>query len=478
MPDLDTILQDFASFIEEELPPPDVGRVLSAAATPPATPRRWLRPVLVAAASAMLVLVVVGLPILFLSGDDSTVSEPSTTTAAPTTTVTPTATPPTTVPPTPAAPAEVVPFPPSDVAVLDVPLSEAVPGFTDTIVMSSAWSGDGDGVIRWRSSESTTELLLSPERTGRWLVGLDASANWVAQFFDDNVLAVRAVPTVPGESSRWEIVGRDVHIEAVYQAVWHDTEPGRLAWLECPNFDDGPTTLVTWNASDPSADPIRVRTFDQGCTPNPWGQDESDAAKPSVGLDRWANTGVWVRKWAEDADGQDVIESVLVDADGTEIATVSDARMEAMSPGGMSIWNGAILEGNWFDPPFVLSPDGQQRGAVPGVADGDYLYGAWWSPDGTRLALFLDKNGGLNPAEEVLRVVDAASGEIVAELEKPEMSGWGNAAAWSTDNRFLLYAPDDGTNALPATLVFYDTATNTTTKIPLSAGDVDDIRVR
>jgi hypothetical protein len=217
----------------------------------------------------MLVLVVVGLPILFLSGDDSTVSEPSTTTAAPTTTVTPTATPPTTVPPTPAAPAEVVPFPPSDVAVLDVPLSEAVPGFTDTIVMSSAWSGDGDGVIRWRSSESTTELLLSPERTGWWLVGLDASANWVAQFFDDNVLAVRAVPTVPGESSRWEIVGRDVHIEAVYQAVWHDTEPGRLAWLECPNFDDGPTTLVTWNASDPSADPIRVRTFDQGCTPNP-----------------------------------------------------------------------------------------------------------------------------------------------------------------------------------------------------------------
>ena len=452
------------------------------------TGNRLGRSALVAVAAAVLVLLAVGVPLLLSGRQAETVVEPSVATvphvtttldAAPNTTAAeaPTTTPPPTTPrPTPAAPAEVVPFPPSEFAVLDVPLSEAVPGFTDTIVMSSAWSGDGDGVIRWRSSESTTELLLSRERTGWWLVGLDASANWVAQFFDDNVLAVRAVPTVPNEPSRWEIVGHDVHIEAVYQAVWHDTEPGRLAWLECPNFDDGPTTLVTWNASDPSAEPVRVRTFDQGCTPNPWGQDESDAAKPSVGLDRWANTGVWVRKWAEDVDG-DVIESVLVDADGTEIATVSDARMEAMSPGGTSIWNGAILEGNWLDPPFVLSPDGQQSGAVPGVADGEKLYDAWWSPDGTRLALFLDKHGGLNPGEEVLRVVDVVSGEIVAELEEPEMSGWGNAAAWSTDNRFLLYSPDDGTDAVPATLVFYDTATNTPTKIPLSE-DVRDIRVR
>ena len=83
MSDLDTMLQDFASFIEEELPPPDVERVLSVAAMPPAMPRRWLRPVLVAAASAMLVLLAVGLPFLFLSGDESTVvDEPSTTVAS------------------------------------------------------------------------------------------------------------------------------------------------------------------------------------------------------------------------------------------------------------------------------------------------------------------------------------------------------------------------------------------------------------
>ncbi|MEA2023390.1 MAG: hypothetical protein U9N79_03755 [Actinomycetota bacterium] len=472
MSDLDTMLQDFASFIEEELPPPDVGRVLSAAATPPATLRRWLRPVLVAAASAMLVLVVVGLPFLFLSGDDSTVSEPSTTTAAPTTTVTPTATPPTTVQPTPAAPAEVVPFPPSDVAVLDVPLSEAVPGFTDTIVMSSAWSGDGDGVIRWRSSESTTELLLSPERTGWWLVGLDASANWVAQFFDDNVLAVQALPTVPGELSQREIVGHDAD-----DVVWHDTESGHLAWLECPNSFDGPTTLVTLDVSDPSADPIRVRSFDQGCLSGFWGEDESNLAKPVVILEGWGRTGMWVTKRSEDwvtkySGGAvvDLTESVLVDADGAEIAMVSDAQMIAMSPDGTSIWR----RSDWEEPCFFVSPDGQQRSAVPGLSDEDFLGKARWSPDGTRLAMWVATDGGRSSGEDVLRIVDSVSGEVITELKEPVEPDWEGAAAWSTDNRFFVYAPD---SEGPATLVFYDTATNTTTMVPI-AEDVSDIRVR
>jgi len=487
MPDLDTMLQDFASFIEEELPPPDVETVLSAAAMRPAMPRRWLRPVLVAAGAALLVLVVVGLPFLFLSGDESIVDEPSTTVASsttvvstttvPSTTVAPATTPPTTVQPTPAAPAEVVPFPPSELAVLEVPLSEAIPGFTDTIVMS-AWSTGGYGVMRWRSSEAMPELLLSPERTDRALpVGLDASARWVAQILDPDVLTVQAVPTVPGAPSRREIVGHDVQIEAMFQAVWHDTEPGRLAWLECPNFLDGPTTLVTLNTSDPSAEPIRLRTFDRGCSGNPWGEDESDAAKPDVALDRWNSTGVWITKWAEDAERE--TESVfLVDADGTETLVVSGARMMAMSPDGRSIWRAMreIRRGELDIQWFVLSPDGQQRSAVPGVADGEELSDAWWSPDGTRLALYLDKNGGFRPAELVLRTVDSVSGEVITELEEPEMGGWGNRVVWSTDNRFFLYAPYDGSSA-SAKLVFYDTAANTTTMVPI-AGDLWDIRVR
>ena len=486
MPDLDTILQDFASFIEEELPPPDVERVLSAAAMPPAMLRRWLRPVLVTAASAMLVLVVVGLPVLFLNGDESiVVDEPSTTVAS--TTVAPTMTSPTTVQPTPAAPAEVVPFPPSELAVLEVPLSEAIPGFTDTIVMSAYSTDAADvDVMRWRSSESMPELLLSLEGT-EGLVGLDASARW-ASLVSDAVLAVQAVPTVPAESFRREIVGLDVQNADMLQAVWHDTEPGWLAWLECPNSLDGPATLVTLNVSDPAAEPIRLRTFDQGCAGNPWGQDESDAAKPFVTLDRWANAGLWVTKWAEDAEGDvtwgfdaSTASSVLVDADGTEIATVSGARMMATSPGGTSIWGA-----EWGEPCFVLSPDGQQRSAVPGVADGEFLHDAYWSPDGTRLALFVEGNGGINPGEEVLRVVDVASDEIVAELgrnvfvsnpQRRSPSEGIGPFAWSTDNRFLLYSPYEGWDVAPGKLVFYDIATNTTTMVP-TADDLKEIRVQ
>jgi len=487
MPDLDTILQDFASFIEDELPPPDVESVLSAAAMPPAMPRRWLRPVLVAAASAMLVLLVVGLPILFLSGDESIVDEPSTTTVASTTmpsttvastTMAPTTTPPTTVQPAPAAPAEVVPFPPSELAVLDMPLSEAVPGFTDTIVMTTGWSADGYGVMRWRSSESMPELLLLPERTDRALpVGPDASARWVAQILDDDVLTVQAVPTVPGEPFRREIVGHDVQIEAVSQVVWHDTEPGRLAWLECPNFLDGPTTLVTLDISDPSAEPIRVRTFDQGCRGNPWGEDESDAAKPVVWLERWDSTGVWVTKFAEDAEGRDVRRSVLVDADGTETPVASDARMIARSPDGRSIWETADYPSapGQSDPRYLSSGDGQHRTAVPGLADGAHLYGAWWSPDGTRLAMWLNTDGGLRSGEEILRTVDSVSGEVITEIAEPALDGWGPTLAWSTDSRFLVYKEVPRTDT--AVLAIHDTATNTTTKIPLTE-DVDDIRVR
>ncbi|MEA3503039.1 MAG: hypothetical protein U9R47_09720, partial [Actinomycetota bacterium] len=76
--------------------------------------------------------------------------------------------------------------------------------------------------------------------------------------------------------------------------------------------------------------------------------------------------------------------------------------------------------------------------------------------------------------EDVLRIVDSVSGDIITELRKPVEPDWESAAAWSTDNRFFVYAPD---SEGPATLVFYDTATNAATTI-LIAEDVWDIRVR
>ena len=135
-------------------------------------------------------------------------------------------------------------------------------------------------------------------------------------------------------------------------------------------------------------------------------------------------------------------------------------------PDGTSIWRA-----EWEDPCFVLSPDGQHRSTVPGVAVNEFLYDAWWSPDGTRLALFLDKHGGLIPGETVLRIVDSASGDVIAEIAEPDPEVSDGVLAWSTDSRFVVYQ-----NWKPDALVLHDTATDTTTIVPLSEF-VDEIRI-
>ena len=61
---------------------------------------------------------------------------------------------------------------------LDVPLSEAVPGFTDTIVMLTT-PIDGFRVVRWRPSQPMAELVLPLDRDDGWPVGLDASGTLV-----------------------------------------------------------------------------------------------------------------------------------------------------------------------------------------------------------------------------------------------------------------------------------------------------------
>jgi hypothetical protein len=429
----------------------------------------WRGP-LIAVGTAVVILIVVAGSLLLIGQDDSSVVE------EPTTTVVSTTLPPTTVPST-TVPAEAVaPYPPFELPELEVPLSEAVPGFSDTIVWTAVVESSDNvfqAVFLLRPSESIAELLLPSEddlALGDDLPALggalDASARWVGPNFGWDVPPVQAVPTGPGEPSRREIVAHDVQ----GAVVWHDTEPGHLAWLECPSLD-GPTTLVTLDVSDPSADPIRVRSFDQGCRTGCWGVDE-----PCVTLAGWGSTGVWVTKYpgdweakwygdteGQDVEGQDVIESVLVDADGAEIAMVSDALMIAMSPDGTSIWQ----SDSWRGPSFVLSPDGQQRSTVPGFDDGVNLRGAWWSPDGTRLAMW--RGGG------TLRTVDSVSGEVITEIVGPALDGYGGSLAWSTDSRFLVY--EELPVPFSAVLVIHDTATNTTTKIPIS-GDVGDIRVR
>jgi hypothetical protein len=62
MSDLDTILQQFASFIEDELPPPDVERLVGTAPVRPTRRPRW-RPVVVFAGAGLTILMI-GVPML------------------------------------------------------------------------------------------------------------------------------------------------------------------------------------------------------------------------------------------------------------------------------------------------------------------------------------------------------------------------------------------------------------------------------
>ena len=303
--------------------------------------RRWV-PALIAAGAALLVLLVVGLPILFFNDDESIVADEPTTvaeTTAPPTTAVPTTLPPTiTTLPTTVAPAVVVPFPPSDLAVLDIPLSEAVPGFTDTMVM---WTlpTEGADVMRWRPSEPMTEMLLSLGNMDVGPVGLDASGNWFAGDRADGTegtISIHSVAGVAGESPDREPVGHDVD-----SVVWHDTEPGRLAWLECPNHLEGPATLFTLDVSARSADPVPVRSFDHGCEGNFWADEQPDG--PVVRLGTWTNSGVWMGMIEDssrrfDADPGKWIDWVLFDVDGTEISTGPGWIFSGQGPDGTSIW--------------------------------------------------------------------------------------------------------------------------------------------
>ncbi len=129
----------------------------------------WRGP-LIAVGTAFVILIVVAGSLLLIGRDDSSVvEEPATTvvsTTLPPTTVPSTTVPPGTVPST-TVPAEaVVPFAPSELAVLDVPLSEAVPGFYDTIVWTAVVESSDNvfqAVFLLRSSESIAELLLPSE---------------------------------------------------------------------------------------------------------------------------------------------------------------------------------------------------------------------------------------------------------------------------------------------------------------------------
>lgn len=342
---------------------------------------------------------------------------------------------------------------PLEVIELEVPLSEAIPGFTDVITMEQ-WNETGVDVIRWRSSQPSPETVASFGGDDEfWFAGLDTSGGRYALQNEDGVLSVHRVEGVDAWLAWFpDLQAVGVRVSSV---AWHDTEPGQLAWLACSRTPGGPGTLFRLDAADGMAEPVAIRLVDKACS---------------------ENSGAWLEQWGDwgfvlgESDGERH-ETVLLAVDGSEIGRFGDNSADTWLVAGHA---GGML---WTDDPpgpgrssFVLSPDGQSRIPVPGLAQGEWLDGARWSPDGTRLALFLRASANISDGA-VVRIVDVPTAATVAEITE---SDWGmGIQAWSTDSRFLVYERwlcGDGCGFLAPEgreLVFYDTLTDTTTAISL-----------
>ncbi len=303
---------------------------------------------------------------------------------------------------------------PSALAALSEPLSEAIPGFTDQIVMLTT-PAERFSVIRWSPSESSTDVVLSMDRIaeyGCWSVGLDASGEWFARVQRDDTLIVHHVLDTPGESSRSEAIGLNVG-----SVAWHDTEAGSVAWISCARSGSGPSTLYALDVADPAAEPTSIRTFQQDC-------------KDGIWLERWSDDGALISTTA-DTD----FDQILVDPDGATVNT--DIR-------------------NWA--------------SVPGLDDDAPVVDHAASPDGRFVAAIVDEHWDVEIPK--LCVMDAESGGLVTEVSEHDSDII--AMTWSTGGRFLIYELWSFETESGG-LEWYDTETNTTTRIPLSE-IVDAIR--
>jgi hypothetical protein len=344
---------------------------------------------------------------------------------------------------------------PADTIGLDVSLGEAVPGFTDTMIMAHG-TETGVELLQWRPASAAPATIASFAQDGSWFEGLDASATWYTVGDENGTLAVHQLAgTEPDVETFPNLQAVGVRVAT---SAWHDTEPGQLAWLTCSRAPDGPSTLYRLDVTDASAEPIAVRPIDHACA----GEDGG------TWLRAWGDWGFALHRW----DGTDSTE-FLLSLDGTDIAALGDEATEYRFIAGGP--NGTI----WTDHPlgagpssFMLSLDGRSRTPLPGLTEGEWVEAALWSPDGTHLAL--------SPVtsvidDQTIRIIETSTGMTIAELGKPEWGLW--PTAWSSDSRFLVFdrwlCDDCGWVPDEQELAFYDTQTDTTTAISLPTAAPD-----
>lgn len=336
-----------------------------------------------------------------------------------------------------------------------VPLGEAVPGFVDTITALTRGTG-GVGVLRWLPSESApaTMLALGDAGGGRNR-SVDASGRWFLEIRGTSTLDIFILNDGNARSHEPRRPSGAAAGAETWSAAWHDTRPGRLAWLVCPR--DAPpssTELRTADLGDLRAEPSALTLTDLRCE----------------------DRGVWLVRWGEwglllHATEPSGIVQVLLDSEGRQLAKTRPGPdgewFVGVGPENTTVWTqGRRRSGSSS---FLLTGGEPARRPVPGLAHGERLEGALASPDGSLLALVPDLAVGAGSA---VRVVEVDTGNVVADIE--ESTSRVNRVVWSTDSRFLVYErrPGVATNRPGAPqhvqLVVYDTETAAAVALPLS----------
>jgi hypothetical protein len=334
------------------------------------------------------------------------------------------------------------------------PLREAVPGFTDTIT-AVTWDDAGVDVLRWPASESAPATMLALEHAdGGRNRAVDASGRWFVEIRGASVLDVYVLSDGNPRSPEPRRVSSVLAGARTWSAAWHDTRPGRLGWLACPEDASGSSgELFTVDLSDPRAEPVALTLAGFPC------EDRG------LRLARWGDWGVLLH--ASEPSG---IVQVLLDGDGRQL---SAARLGpvgewfvGVGPENTTVWTEGLSRSGAAS--YLLTADGLERRPVPGLAQGERLESAMASPDGSLLALVPDLVAHFG---SVVRLVAVDTGDVVVEIV--ETSSWVNRMAWSGDGRYLIYErwPDVTSNwaGVPrhVELVFHDTEAGTITALPL-----------
>jgi hypothetical protein len=335
-----------------------------------------------------------------------------------------------------------------------VPLREAVPGFADTIT-AVRWDRTGVDVLRWPASESAPATTLALDHAiGARNRAVDASGRWFLEIRGASVLDIYTVNDGnPRSPEPRRLSGAPAGVKT-WSAVWHDTRPGRLAWLACADGAPGSSSeLVTADLTDPRAEPMVLRLTDVSCDDR------------RTWLTRWGDWGVLLH-----ATEPSRIAQLLLDLEGRELAeellSPEGEWFVGVGPENTTVWTEGL--GRSGASSFLLTADGSAHRPVPGLADDERLETALASPDGSFLALVPHLAPG---AGSVVRIVDVDAGDVTAEIE--ETSSLVTRMAWSSDSRFLMYErwPNIELNwaGVPqlVELVFHDTRVGTTTALPL-----------